>query len=640
MIIRHIPMKSIRKSSFLGLVNYITNTQGKQERVGQIRVTNCQNTEKEWVIHEVMATQALNQRAKGDKTYHLLISFAPNENPSTKTLKEIEEQAVASLGFSEHQRISAVHYDTDNLHIHIAINKIHPKRHTLYEPFRAYKTLGDMAQKLEMEYGLQQTNHSAKKVRAENLSDDMEYHAGIESFLGWIKRNCLSQLEETQNWSAFHNLLKENGLQIRERGNGFIILNSNGLAVKASSISRTLSKSNLEKRLGEFEPLKRKESPSFIQHHYEQRPINRRVNTTELFARYQIEQKNNKTSLSEALTSAKIRKNRLIEQAKQQGRLKRAAIKFMRGQRANKKILYTLVSKTLQSDIKKIRKQYSKERQLLVDNYQQSAWMDWLQKQALLGNEEALSVLRFRGARSSTINIINGAREADKNPIPNSRIDNITKEGTVIYRVGPCSIRDNGKVFKISKALSKEDLKVAIQMAQERFGRCIRIEGSALFKKVIVQTAAFFKLNITFEDINLELHHQNLITRLNSKENNNEQNRQLPFNNRTRTRRGNEITGTRLLNVNAFNGGGTGASTRLIEQHNKSHIDSFGGGPSPESKNCLRNLSQLSMVQFTQRSEMLLSGNVHGQLERQRTEFNHKLRRKVSRSEPKNFKLD
>lgn len=291
MIIRHIPMKSIRKSSFSRLVNYITSTQGKQERIGQIRITNCQSIEKDWAIHEVMATQAHNQRAKGDKTYHLLISFAPGENLSTKGLKEIEERAVASLGFSEHQRISVVHHDTDNLHIHIAINKIHPKHHTLHEPFRAYKTLGDMAEKLEIEYGLQQTNHSARKVRAENLSDDMEHHAGIESLLGWIKRNCLSQLEEAQNWSSFHNKLSENGLRIRERGNGFIISDINGLAVKASSISRSLSKSNLEKRLGKFEPPKNMESSNFLQRHYEQGPINRRVNTAELFARYQAEQK-------------------------------------------------------------------------------------------------------------------------------------------------------------------------------------------------------------------------------------------------------------------------------------------------------------------------------------------------------------
>lgn len=138
MIIRHIPMKSIRKSSFASLVEYIRDPQDKKERVGQIRISNCNSIETNWAVHEILATQALNQRAKGDKTYHLLISFAAEDNPSAKTLKEIEERAVATIGFSEHQRISTVHYDTDNLHVHVAINKIHPKRHTLFEPYRTY----------------------------------------------------------------------------------------------------------------------------------------------------------------------------------------------------------------------------------------------------------------------------------------------------------------------------------------------------------------------------------------------------------------------------------------------------------------------------------------------------------------------
>jgi hypothetical protein len=77
------------------------------------------------------------------------------------------------------------------------------------------------------------------------------------------------------------------------------------------------------------------------------------------------------------LAAARTGKNRLIEQAKRQGRLKRAAIKLMKGQRVNKKILYALVSKTLQADIEKIRKHDCKERQTIVDNYQRSTWADW-----------------------------------------------------------------------------------------------------------------------------------------------------------------------------------------------------------------------------------------------------------------------
>jgi hypothetical protein len=37
--------------------------------------------------------------------------------------------------------VSVVHHDTDNVHIHVAINKIHPRTLTLHDPIRDYITL-------------------------------------------------------------------------------------------------------------------------------------------------------------------------------------------------------------------------------------------------------------------------------------------------------------------------------------------------------------------------------------------------------------------------------------------------------------------------------------------------------------------
>ncbi len=39
----------------------------------------------------------------------ILIYFAPGENPTEEVLKSIEESAVSSIGFNEHQRTSAIH---------------------------------------------------------------------------------------------------------------------------------------------------------------------------------------------------------------------------------------------------------------------------------------------------------------------------------------------------------------------------------------------------------------------------------------------------------------------------------------------------------------------------------------------------
>jgi hypothetical protein len=187
MIAKHVPMKSVRKSDFAGLVKYLIDEQQKRERVTGVSVTNCHADRPDAAILEVLNTQAQNRRAESDKTYHLIVSFRAGEQPDAATLQAIERRICEGLGYGEHQRVSTVHQDTDNLHLHIAINKIHPTRYTIHDPYRDHKTLGELCEKLESEYGLQRDNHQAEKRGAENRADDMERHAGIESLLGWIR---------------------------------------------------------------------------------------------------------------------------------------------------------------------------------------------------------------------------------------------------------------------------------------------------------------------------------------------------------------------------------------------------------------------------------------------------------------------
>jgi hypothetical protein len=250
MIAKHVPMKSVRKSDFAGLVKYLIDEQQKRERVTGVSVTNCHADRPDAAILEVLNTQAQNRRAESDKTYHLIVSFRAGEQPDAATLQAIERRICEGLGYGEHQRVSTVHHDTDNLHLHIAINKIHPTRYTIHDPYRDHKTLGELCEKLEGEYGLQRDNHQAEKRGAENRADDMERHAGIESLLGWIRRECLEQIQGAQSWAELHQALRDNGLEIRERGNGLVIADAAGTMVKASSVARELSRAKLEARLG------------------------------------------------------------------------------------------------------------------------------------------------------------------------------------------------------------------------------------------------------------------------------------------------------------------------------------------------------------------------------------------------------
>src|SRR5271169_2564663 len=141
MISKKVAMKTPEMGRFGKLVAYLLDPQGKKTRVGEVSITNCVSTDTTWAVREIAATQGLNARAKLDRTYHLLVSLRAGENPDAKTLRVIEERFCKALGYAEHQRISVVHHDTDNMHIHVAINKIHPTTFTLHNPGCDYKTL-------------------------------------------------------------------------------------------------------------------------------------------------------------------------------------------------------------------------------------------------------------------------------------------------------------------------------------------------------------------------------------------------------------------------------------------------------------------------------------------------------------------
>ena len=178
MIAKHIPMKVPRRSSFRDMVAYITNAKDRQERIGHVQVTNCHQSEAQDAVHEVLATQLRNRRACSDKTYHLLVSFDAGDSPSSEALQRIEAALCEALGFGGHQRISAVHTDTDNLHVHVAINKIHPQKLTIHNPYCDYKALGTICQKLELAHGLAQTNHETHTRGASSQAPAMEPAAG------------------------------------------------------------------------------------------------------------------------------------------------------------------------------------------------------------------------------------------------------------------------------------------------------------------------------------------------------------------------------------------------------------------------------------------------------------------------------
>ncbi|MFO0780206.1 MAG: TraI/MobA(P) family conjugative relaxase [Nitrospira sp.] len=331
MIIKHVPMRSLRKSNVVSLVDYLTNTQGRQERVGEITISNCHSDRPDAASLEMLNTQSLNTRAQSDKTYHLIISFRPGELPSAQTLRAIEARVCHRLGFGEYQRVSVLHHDTNNVHLHLAINKIHPTRYTLHEPYKAYRAFGELCDSLEEVFHLERDHHQVRKTSGENRASDMERQAGTESLIGWMQRECLEDLRAARTWVELHQVLRHHGLAIQPRGQGLVITDGQGTFVRASSVARDLSKQSLERRLGRFQPSDPVQTAKPTRR-YEPKPVRSRMDTQALYARYQQDRLVRAQGRAVAMQEARSRKAQHIDAAKRAGQIKRDTIKLtMRG---------------------------------------------------------------------------------------------------------------------------------------------------------------------------------------------------------------------------------------------------------------------------------------------------------------------
>ena len=511
MIAKHIPINTVKKSNFAGLVNYIVDAQQQSERIGTIRATNCHSDRVDAVIAEVLNTQLMNKRAVSDKTYHLVISFRSEDQPAEEVMAAVENKLCDGLGFNEHQRLSVVHHDTDHLHIHVAINKIHPVRLTIHNPHYDYKVIGELCGKLEQEYGLTPDNHEVKQRGAQSPASDIEFKACESSLIGWIKQECLDQIKAADNWADLHQILKEYSLELRERGNGLVLVSGNGVAVKASSVDRALSKKRLTEKLGTFVPAGSGQATSRLQRkEYQKRPIQGKINTTVLYTKYIDQQKEAAFQRADQWNSARNKKNRAVQSTKRQAKLKRVVIKNLQNAGLGKKILYRAVHQTLFKQIQQINQKYRDEYQAIKANHCKIGWLDWLRLEARGGDSEALAILRKRAAWSNAGNAIYG-NQRHQHFIDVGVVESVTKNGTAIYRIGSTTLRDDGKRIIVPAKTSSDALHDVLHFAVQQYGNKLAINGSAAFRDQITQAAVASSLNITFDDDGLEQRRQALI---------------------------------------------------------------------------------------------------------------------------------
>ena len=274
--------KRVRNESqdnFGVLANYIA-AEHETDKLDAFWMVNCkagdQLDDLDLAIIEIENTQAENYRAKGSKTYHLIISLQSGESLPEDDLKDIVARFTDCLGFKEHQHVVAAHSNTENYHIHVAYNMINPDTHTIHHPPWDYYARDAVCRGIERDYDLKIDNGHDKwikwrddpdyveqHVRTPSKARDMEAHSHLQSFTTHVREqrdDIQSRIDKAKNWQELHESLAEIDLELKARGNGLVFSNGaydDGCSArlyhtKASNIDRTISKAKLEKKLGAY----------------------------------------------------------------------------------------------------------------------------------------------------------------------------------------------------------------------------------------------------------------------------------------------------------------------------------------------------------------------------------------------------
>ena len=499
MIARRSDVRGAIPSSFKRLADYLTNHKGNESRVDDVNFSNVESEGQEFIIAEITATQEQNTRARGDKTYHLIVSFREGENPSPGVMKEIEQQIAEGLGFGDHQRMSVVHRDTDNLHFHMAINKIHPERLTMHEPYYDKKKLGRLCERLEREHGLQVDNHKVKKTESQANAQNMERAGGMESLIGWTQRECGEALKKASSWEDFHRVLSEHGLALQERGRGFVITDGK-TTIKSSSVARELSRGSLEGRLGKYQSHSRERINP--EKKYKRQPISKGVDSRSLWSAYQAAKKDLWAARRAELKQEREKRDKTIASVRKGYALQKFFMRFVKN-RFMKTAMRHAFSSSKERRIQKAREEYEKKKSELPSG--QMSWMDWLKAEAKAGNAEAIKFLQSRREKPIEGNYFSGeVHEAQAGQKP----DAVTTKGTYIYSK---ELRETASEVKVA-GTGPESLLKGLLLAEKKFAGIVQVNGPSEFKKNVIDVAVKNKLEIQFADTTMEAERKRRIT--------------------------------------------------------------------------------------------------------------------------------
>ena len=293
------PKKSSGKAARVaGVVDYIT----EPENVNSIE--KCIHSEAvNFLSHDLKSQKAemtaLAQEAvrSKDPIDHWVLSWKENERPTPEQAREAAAIFIKQCGLEGHQYVYGLHDDTDNVHVHIAVNRVHPDTGKVVKINKGFdKEAGHQAIAIiEKVQGWSVEENARYRVneKAELVIDPatkrpqifekpgkqqeptakakaMEIQTGEKSAQRVGIEQAAPIIAQAQSWKELHASMAAAGMQYQRKGSGAVVQVGDEF-VKASSVTPKASLSALQKRFGPYQP-PQEIKPNEYHHHAPQKP--------------------------------------------------------------------------------------------------------------------------------------------------------------------------------------------------------------------------------------------------------------------------------------------------------------------------------------------------------------------------------
>lgn len=202
---------------------------------------------------------------------HWIFSWQEGEQPTREQVEELMDVFLARMELAGHQAVYGLHHDTDNYHLHIAVNRMNPETGKVVQPHKgfdkreAHKILAliEHQQGWKSEenalYAVLENGELARRRKGQEVVQPKQEALAFEYARGEKSAQRIAQerghgiIENAKSWAELHQELAVIGLRFEKKGSGAIIFVGD-IAVKASSVDRAFSMGKLCKKLGEFVP--------------------------------------------------------------------------------------------------------------------------------------------------------------------------------------------------------------------------------------------------------------------------------------------------------------------------------------------------------------------------------------------------